>query len=617
MLQLTNEAVELTFVPADGRIAVRDRRRGVTWSLDGATRRCHSGEAIGIALSGAAVSQIGGSIHEVFEAGGRRIRYTWELLDDGVQVTLDVDAGGGETGLPSIALPGSFAPDAGGLKLALPIMQGVLWDGRGDPFEQKLRQGGHEAFSMAMAGYLAERGSLLLSVEDYADWQAVIGKRSDGAAYAYACAQPSLGTMRYPRRARLLFADPGLTALCKRYRSRIQERGDWKPWREKIAERPALERLFGALMTFVGYNASELDYAAECRKLRAFGFERAFIYPVRFNHYSADFRMGGDAPIHLEDEEVRAIKDLGYDVAPWTWMFEALDDGTPERRRLYRHDSTGKPIPAWKIDDYQWYVCCSSTQAEFARASYESAMRDMTWAHFDVTATVTGNECFALDHARHPGRPMDRREDYSFLRELLGPSTNGNRIVSSEGFNDALAAAYDIGTTKLLPAWGDAAFWTVPMTLLVYHDSIVHDWWELHGYNAHAGWDHRSRFGRKVDGFPRDKAAMDALYGCPPNVFPFGRQYQWVDFEARTTRSYSVRFEDAAVQEALAAALPVARLHRRVGRLELVSHEFLSEDGAAQATAFADGTRVVANFADEDRGVDGVGRMAARSWRVV
>jgi hypothetical protein len=71
-----------------------------------------------------------------------------------------------------------------------------------------------------------------------------------------------------------------------------------------------------------------------------------------------------------------------------------------------------------------------------------------------------------------------------------------------------------------------------------------------------------------------------------------------------------VRLEDVSVQEALAAALPVTRLHRRIGKQELLAHEFLSEDGAVQATTFADGTRVVANFAAEHRA--GVGGM---SWQ--
>jgi hypothetical protein len=45
-----------------------------------------------------------------------------------------------------------------------------------------------------------------------------------------------------------------------------------------------------------------------------------------------------------------------------------------------------------------------------------------------------------------------------------------------------------------------------------------------------------------------------------------------------------------------------------------VGHETLAPDGAVQATTFADGTRVAANFADEPREVPGAGRLPARSW---
>jgi hypothetical protein len=213
---------------------------------------------------------------------------------------------------------------------------------------------------------------------------------------------------------------------------------------------------------------------------------------------------------------------------------------------------------------------------------------------------------------------LDRCADFALVRQLLGASTVGNRVVSSEGFRDHLTTAYDIGTTKLLSAHGVAPFWTVPMTMLVYHDSTVHDWWELHNYNANSQgrFERVSRFGRKSDGYARQKAAMDALYGCPPNLFPFGRQYRWLDLAARKTESYSVHFEDAAVQEALAVALPVARLHGRIGMQELLSHEFLSEDGAVQATTFADGTRVIANFSDARRAIDGSAELGALSWRI-
>lgn len=614
MLEVSNDALGLTCDPGAGRIAIHDRHRKVTWTLDEATRILtpdpHGQPSRLTSASSTRVDDQ--SIRQEFDVVGGRVSYVWQLLDDGVLVTLETNHEPGAWQF--ISLPGSFTAEGLPMRLALPVMQGLLYDGRGEPFEQVLHQGGHAGFSMAMAGYLTNRGGLLLVIDDYADWRAVVGKRDGGELYVYANAQASLGALRYPRHARLLLTDPSVTALCKRYRRRVQERGDWKPWAEKVAERPAVERLFGGLMTFIGYNASNIDYVAWCRKLRDLGFDRAFVYPVRFNHYSQDFQMGGDAPIHLDDRTIHAIKDIGYDVSSWMWVYEALDDGSEERQRAYLRNAAGDIVPNWKIDDYHWYVCCSSTQPDFVRVTYRGDMRDMTWAHYDVSATCGFAECYALDHPRHRGHAMDRRTDMTFLRELLGPATNGNRPVSSEGFNDALATAYDIGTTKLLPAFGDAPFWTAPMTMLVYHDSMIHDWWEVHNYNAHANFDNVLRFGRKVDGFPYEKAAMDALYGCPPNVFPFGRQYQWVDFAARTTRSFVVHFDDSAVQEALAAALPVTRLHRRIGPLELLSHEYLTEDGGVQATTFADGTRVIANFTSAACHVDEVGEMKAKSW---
>ena len=621
-LQLTNAALTLTYGRQDGQVVVHDHKRGLRWQLDLATRCYWTAGEPGVLPRATEVEQLdAGALRETFVVLGKSITYVWRLLDDsaglnGLEVTLAFDHAEGE--LESVALPGSFAPQAQALTLALPIMQGLLYDGRSEPFTRNLHQGGHEGFSMAMAGYMTPAGSLLLSVEDYAEWSAQFGKHADGDSqggiYVYARQAASLGACRYPRRVRLLLADAGVTALCKAYRTRVQQRGDWKSWADKIAEKPSLERLFGGLMTFIGYNASDLDYVAACRKLRDYGFERAFIYPVSFNHYSQQFLMGGDKPIRLSDEVVAAIKQLGFDVSAWNWVYEGIDDGSEAMQRAFHRDVKGNRVPHWKMDEFQWYVCSLPGQIDYMKRAYATHEREMTWAHYDVTATVALPESFHLDPSWGLGETLDRRANLKLLRELLGPRTNGDRAVSSEGFNDMLSAAYDIGTTKLLPAFGAAPFWTVPMTMLVYHDSMIHDWWEVHNYNAHTGFDHDLFVGHKAPGFPHEKAALDALYGSPPNVFPFGRQYEWVNLEKRITRSFSVAFEDAAVQEALAAALPVTKLHRRIGPLELVSHEFLSDDGAVQATVFADGTRVIANFGDAPFVVDGVGEVGAKSW---
>ena len=83
----------------------------------------------------------------------------------------------------------------------------------------------------------------------------------------------------------------------------------------------------------------------------------------------------------------------------------------------------------------------------------------------------------------------------------------------------------------------------VPMTMLVYHDSCLHDWWEVHNYNGLPGWQVGAEghgFGLVGNGLPLLKAAQDALYGCPPNVFPFGRQYGWVNIATRQRAFYAL-----------------------------------------------------------------------------
>jgi hypothetical protein len=199
-------------------------------------------------------------------------------------------------------------------------------------------------------------------------------------------------------------------------------------------------------------------------------------------------------------------------------------------------------------------------------------------------------------------------------------------IVSSENFNDAYAADYDLGSVKAWPQYGPWPFWPVPLTMLVYHDSVIHSWWEPHNYN-------NTYFGRTRavgpffeygGGRPRLQATLDALMGCPPDVFPFGAQYGWTG-KGTETFTFRYRFEDPEVQAALRQALPVARLHRRIGPCEMVHFKILSEDGYVQESAFSDGTRVVANFSRDIYGPQqgigyaataGISSLLPESWVV-
>ena len=112
--------------------------------------------------------------------------------------------------------------------------------------------------------------------------------------------------------------------------------------------------------------------------------------------------------------------------------------------------------------------------------------------------------------------------------------------------------------------------------------------------------------------------------GCPPDVFPFGAQYGYSG-KGTDTFLYKYRLEDPEVQIALKAALPVSRLHKRIGQQEMVHFKILSEDGYVQESAFADGTRVAANFCQDfvgsEKGIDhkivpGAGVLPPEGWRV-
>jgi hypothetical protein len=432
--------------------------------------------------------------------------------------------------------------------------------------------------------------------------------------------------MRYERVVRLYFTPAELTALAKQYRRKVIQQRRFKPWEEKIAERPQLERLFGALMCFTGYCQDEIDYAANCRKLKEYGFERALVYPGRFNMYSPDIHMGGAPAVDLSPETVGTIRSLGYDLAPWSWLNEALDVGTAVQP-TYRRDWAGRTVPNWAIDDQQWHLVCYSHLADWQKRALTETISDMTWDHFDVLACVPPMECYDTNHPHHTGRSASRSEDREWIRRTFLVDQAAGRIVSSENFNDAYALEMDIGSVKAWPQYGPWPFWPVPLTMLVYHDSLIHSWWEIHNYNN--PWHGRTSWlGGLFEyggGRPRLMAALDALLGCPPDVFPFGAQYSYTG-RGKETFLYRFRFEDPQVQLALQVALPVARLHRRIGRQEMVHFRILSENGYLQETAFSDGTRIVANFSRDfvgtmpgidSQAVKGIETLGPESWVVL
>lgn len=617
MTSIQNEKIEL-HIEEDGRnVILRDTRRGVAWRLDQSTFGFAAGEAeqmqdkapvFAHSFSQGRARQLSGSAMEIrYPVPGGEVVLLWELQDDHALVTLDVRS----NQIEELAFPGSFQTQTGKCEVLLPRFQGLLTRPVGPDRYHRWK-----FIGMNMLGYLQPGAGLLVTEEDLKG-KVLLHGLHQGRVFGLFASQRCPVRGWYKRQARLYPTDGSITAVCRRYRQRVIERGDFVSWEQKIRNKPILDKLFGSLIAFIGYNKGrETDYVQSARRLRDAGFESVLYYPVCHNSGNTEYLMGGDIPIALTPAEIHAIKDCGGLVSPWNWTTSTLDDGTEAIRRTYRLDLAGQRMKEWQIDQFVFNKVCTSYQIAFNRRQFQGAMRAMDWIHYDVSALDGGCLCCNPAHAEYHQGPLSAGEDALRVGELLGPGVNGNRIVSSEGFTELAAKHYDIGSNKYVPAWGDEHIIPVPMTSLVFHDSTLNNWWELHTYNevpcfgiAHDGAANRG------SGLPEKKAAMDALYGAAPLVFPFGRQYGWLDMAAFKTFSFEIHLEDTEVQRALRAALPVTRLHRRIGKLEMTGFDFLTSDFAVQATTFADGTRIVANVSDGPVRTSDFGTLPPNSWK--
>jgi hypothetical protein len=323
MIELKNDAIRISFSENGGRIELSDLIRGQDWRLDPLSLICESGQGRGL-LSPIAVSRAGDNqVELIYGCFGETAAVRYKLAQDYIEITLLADRCGD---FHTLALHGSFVPEqADSRKYLLPIMQGMLWDLRGKPFEDRCSHNGNNNFCMAMHGCLAERGAMLSVVETPVDSEWLAGKDGTGRCYVTNLQRISLGRFGYDRAARLYFTEPDITAVAKRYRARVIEKGSFKTWAEKAAERPKINKLFGSLLCMLGYCQTELDYVAECGKLKEMGFDRALVYPMRRNVINYGLTMGGLPQLWLDKDVTRGIKELGYEVAPWTLLSIMLE----------------------------------------------------------------------------------------------------------------------------------------------------------------------------------------------------------------------------------------------------------------------------------------------------
>jgi len=632
MLSIRNASIELA-MKADGtNVRVTDLKRKTTWVLDEQTRyvsskvkrldhdafryeRVHGKtSSVGLLGSGKAEKVSEREIRCIHRTRNGSVSLSWVLEKDRLRIFAEADI---DNAASSVSLPGVFRPAGGAsFKMALTRTQGFVHSGRGPSYFYAWYT---PAFlSMCFYAQIAERSALLSILETDIDGCLIWEKTADGLLNIGWVHQPRFGELAYRRETVMTFTAPDITPVCKRYRDYEKEKGRFKTWDEKIAERANVAKLIGSVTAFVGYHQDpEQNYAANLRAMKRMGIERARILPIL---------MGATVPFHYPmkgkrvdlidlTRQVPLMHALGYSASGFIYITAQ----TPAKgARPYRNlmlGPDGKPILNWVMPDEKFYYLSLKERLKWAERYLDRNLKGCDGVHYD---TLTAN--WLLEDWT-PGRMTSAEDDYNTIREMMQLAGERNMYVAAEGFCGRLTPYYELGSTKYTHMVCRDEYYCVPLTMLVYHECASHIWWEVDNYNnplnrsqGGRGWEPRYYFGA---GYPEQQSAVDASAGTIPDIMPFGLQYTFVPKNMPDLFYYRFRMDEPALVPAVECAKRVQKLHRRIGKLEMKEIRILKEDGAIQETVFADGTRIVANFANTELEAPKLGMLPPESWTVV
>lgn len=426
--------------------------------------------------------------------------------------------------------------------------------------------------------------------------------------------EPEFGTLAYKREVVFFFTPPDITAVCKAYKKYEIEKGRFKTWKEKIAERPAVKKLPGSMTAFIGYHDdTALDYRKNLLALKKMGVKKARIVPTYIGTtVPFDYPEKGVPVKPLDITRLHPlIRKLGYSASGFIYITAQKPHKGKNAFRDIMLGEDGKPKVSWVMPDGTFYYLAVAKRLEWAARHLNTGLAGCDGVHYDTLTASWMLEDWT------PGRRTSARDDYEGIRTMMQMAGARNMYVTAEGFCGRLTPYYDMGSTKFIHMICRDEYYCVPMTRLVYHECAFHGWWEIANYNnpidrSRQG-DDRYYFGA---GYPALQSAIDAISGNPPDIFPFGLQYTFVPKNEPDIFFYRMRLDDKRLREVMPYAKAAQKIFARVATQEIVDYKIHKDDGAVQESVFADGTRVIGNFSNTVLEAPGVGLMQPESYIV-
>lgn len=593
---LTVEGGSLSVVvdARDGSLSVRDRRGGRTWQTFGL------GPEIAV-LGASRPSPTVALLRCLYLPADEPLEVRFEVARDAPEVLVRTSMAAG-TPMPSWAaqvesVPALCSPSPT-TELVVPYGEGFLYPTADPALPAQLMQAGDGAgLTMPWYGVWdrtdgAAAMCMLTTDNDALGhlYYRVEGGRSAGQLSLRWMSE--MGRWGYDREARYWFAaEGGYVALCKRYRQEARRRGLLVTLDEKAGRNPSIRRLLGApdiWFPFLWHRQDRDSRMEPARWLHEHGITRAI--------------FGTADALPSTDEMVAwGWFPTQYDVYSDVWRPEDHVAGVFQRgfdERDLRLDRTGQPVRGWvqvtAEGAFPGYNLCPTRHPAWAARYVAPSLRERTMLgrFIDTTTALPLGECY------NPRHPMSRTRDREARLQLLRYAASRGLVVGSEigvhwgvpvlAYSEGMLSPVgyrhpDAGrlTPDLEPVAATEAYVLnprarVPLWELVFHDCQIATWYWGDANNTFpAAWPRRNAF--------------NALYALPPI-------YMVLEDEAvyLAQRDAMVRTD-----EYLRPLWPV------IGFSEMVSHEFLTEDRMLQATDFATGARIVANFASDARDYDG------------
>jgi hypothetical protein len=584
-LTVANSLLTVTLDTRNVTLAVYDKRSNLFWEQQSQsndlvlTDAKADGQTIFMTLFSIATDSI---LKAKLSLTGQTPEFTVSLSGNGTQTQ-------------NIAFPQPFVtgPDT---YLVVPMNEGISYPAEDEsiPPMRLVAYGGHSGICMSFWGVTDGAHGQMAIIETPDDASIQID-RYDKKLCIQPVWEPQHGEFGYTRQIRYcFFNEGGFVAMCKKYRTFVQEKGTFKTLARKRQENSNVDLLIGAVNTWCW----DSDPLAIVRDMRAAGIGKIL------------WSNAASAPVVKQMNEWRILTsryDIYQDVmdpnlfgslqyVDFNWPAEAW----PADITI---DSTGQWEKGWEVEGkkggmYPCGVLCDSLAVKYASRRIPAELKEIPYRgrFIDTTTASPWRECYNPEH------PMTRSQSRVWKMKLLEyVSQDQNLVTGSETGHDAAVPYVHFfeGMMSIAPYRVDDAGrnmiqivqkvppqiakfqvgygYRLPLWELVYHDCVVAYWyWGDYNNKIPAVWDQRDLF--------------NILYATPP-MFMFDRNF-WEQNRARFRRSYR------DITPAVLAA----------GYNEMTEFHFLAKDRSVQQSVFANGTRITVNFGKKAfKMADGVG----------